>query len=362
MELLKKGWSVGVCSIAVLAVLFINLFNSCREVDCPECHDGGVQKSRLTIHLLSEESETKSTESQTLERDNAINRLDVFVFDNSSPSSAAYQKLDTYKRFEGGDLADIELTTTTGRKTICIIANSHQAAYPSIVDMESFRSLVTRLVNEQFGDFTMYGETDVEVGLNTTVSVLLQRFVSKVVVTSVKTAFSGPYTDMSMTECKLYLINVHGDKFVYDGSRTSVPVVLNEGALVSEDVNGTMEAGLIMDSISEPIGKSGHTVTHYLYCYANETDDISKSTKLVLQANIDGVTYYYPIPVNQVGYGYSQANKHYGISRNTVYSFGITVTRPGSIEPNEPVVPGTVIINSLDVKNWNIMPEFNKIF
>lgn len=360
MELLKKGKSAGLCSMAVLAILFVNLFASCRLEDCTECHWNEGKLSKLKIHLLSDES--KSTVSQTQEQDNAINHLDVFIFKNTDASSSDYGKLDAYKRFEGASLSDVELTTTTGSKMICVIANSHQDLYSSVTDVDAFHTLVTDLVNEKLGDFTMYGEATADVGVNTTVSVLLRRFVSKVAVTSVKTAFSGPYADAELTNCKLYLVNAHGDKLVYDGNSTSTPVVLNDGECVEADVNSCIEEGLLMDSIADAIGNIGHSQPHYFYCYSNETEDMSTCTKLVLQADIEGITYYYPVPVNQVGYGYGAANGHYGVKRNTVYSFGITVTRPGSTDPNDPVVSGTVIINSLEVENWNILPEFNKIF
>ena len=80
-------------------------------------------------------------------------------------------------------------------------------------------------------------------------------------------------------------------------------------------------------------------------------------------ADLDGVTYYYPIPVNQAGYGLTEPDEETvsGISGNCVYSYGITVTRPGSLDPDTPLVPGTLEL-SLNVNAWDVIPHFDKVF
>ena len=166
---------------------------------------------------------------------------------------------------------------------------------------------------------------------------------------------------MTLNNCKLYLINANADKLLYNGEPTGSPVILNEGGLVTEDVTGTAQTGLLMDEISETISDAGYSTPHYLYCYSNETSDIASCTKLVLQADIDGTTYYYPIPVNQEEYGYVTGNGHHGIKRNTVYSMGISISRPGSTDPDTPIEPGTLDL-SISVADWTEVPEFDKEF
>ena len=76
---------------------------------------------------------------------------------------------------------------------------------------------------------------------------------------------------------------------------------------------------------------------------------------------MNGVTYYYPIMINQPDYGYLPENGHYGVGRNTSYSYTITVTRPGSEDPNIPLVPGAVEL-TLEVQDWSVVPSFDKEF
>lgn len=349
---------------ALLGVLHAGL-TSCQPETCTLCEKEVEEgkPSTLTLSLVPVTS-TRSTLSQTQEQDNIINTLDIFIFRKGDPASAGYHKLDTYRRFEGGSLSDIEISTTTGEKLICVIANSNIGTYTGITTLETFRSMTALLKDETCGDFTMYGETEQTLGITTSVAVSVSRLVSRICVTSVRTDFAGgPYAGMRLSNCRMFLVNAHAEKYLHDGSSPAVPLILNQGGLIGDDVNSTAEAGLLMDNIPDVIGDEGYTSPHYFYCYSNETDDIPASTKLVLQADLDGVTYYYPIPVNQAGYGLTEPDEETvsGISGNCVYSYGITVTRPGSLDPDTPLVPGTLEL-SLNVNAWDVIPHFDKVF
>lgn len=347
---------------AIAAGILSAGLTSCEPDNCTLCAEEGLPS---TLSLTLEPTATRSTSAQSETQDNTINTLDVFIFRNGEPTSADYGKLDTYTRFEGESLNDLTLETTTGPKLICIIVNSNISTYAGITTLDAFRSLTTRLQDETLGDFTMYGESSQTLGVTTSVSISVTRLISRICVTSIKTDFAdNPYVGMSLTNCRLYLVNAHGEKHVYNGGSPTEATILNPGGLVGEHVNSTLEAGLLMDNITEAIGDNGYSTAHYLYCFANETSDIASSTKLVLQADLDGVTYYYPIPVNQDGYGHvddGNGNTYFGVRGNSIYSYGITVTRPGSLDPDTPVVPGTLEL-SISTAEWNVIPHFDKVF
>lgn len=344
-------------SAAMTAAMLLTV--SCTK-PCEKCSDTATP-STLTLSLLS--SATKSAVVTTNDEDNTINTLDIFIFRNTDPTSADYQKLDTYRHFEPSDLSDITISTTTGPKTICVIANDHANTFDGVTDLTSFRTLIADLKGEKLSSFTMYGEVNETLDISTKVEMTVQRFVSKVGISSIKTQFSGtPYAGYTLSNIKLYLINAHGEKLIHNnGSSLTPPVILNSEKLVGSDANSTIEPNLLYEPITGTIGDAGYTTPHFFYCYSNETEDMASCTKLVLQCDLDGVTYYYPIPVNQEGYGYDNTRDHIGIRRNTYYSYEITVTRPGGMDPNTPVVPGTVGL-SIDVKDWDTVPGFNKEF
>lgn len=332
---------------------------SCRPEECTLCMEE-PQPSTLTLNLLP--GGLKSTSAQSQEQDNTVNTLDVFVFGDGLPDSPERNRLDAYSRFTGAGLEDLTLSTTTGQKIICVIANSHTDSYSGITDLASFRTLITDLRDERLGDFTMYGETKENLGINATVNISLSRFVARVDIAYIKTRFEGtPYEGMTLDNCRLFLANASGDMLVSGGIPPENPLVLNRNGLVEEDAGSTAETGLIMDVIPGEIGNSGYSTPHFLYCYSNETEDIATSTRLVLQADLDGVTYYYPIPVNQPGYGDPETYGHTGIRRNTAYSYGITITRPGSPDPMTPLEPGDMEL-SVEVADWTFIPVFEKRF
>ncbi len=352
----KEKMILGAALAAVLSGMTI--LSSC-DPNCKPCEDDeGAQTATLTISLASGAPVTKNTETQSQTQDNTINTVDVFIFRNAGTSSSDNNKLDTYKRFSGNQVSNLQIQTTTGPKIVCVIVNSNMDSYTGMDDLETFRTMVSTLSKETLGDWVMYGEGPCTMDVSSTLTVTVKRLVSKISINSIKTNFAGTsYEGMSLTDCKLYLINVHGDKILYSGDATSDPVILNKTKLVADDVSSTAQTGLIMDNISGTIDDDEYTTEHNFYCYSNVTADMQSSTKLVLQAKLDGVTYYYPLPVNQEEYGYVATNGHYGVQRNTSYSYKMVINRPGSLNPNEPLSPGTLSL-TLNVANWTVVNSF----
>lgn len=330
---------------------------ACQKPECQTCQE---TKSSLTIKL--EGDETKSTTTLTQAEDNKINSVDIFIFRNTDATSADYQKLDTYKRFSGGDLSTLTLETTTGPKTICVVINEHTNGFGGVTNLSKFRALVANLKDELVGSYTMYGELESNIDVTSSVSITVTRLISRVGITSIKTKFAGsPYEGKTLSNVKLFLVNAHANKLIYSGTPPPSPLIYNQSRLVPEDANATTEANLIFEPVTNTINDTPLVKSFYFYCYSNETNDTPSCTKLVVQGDLDGTTYYYPILINQVGYGYDTTNGHYGVKRNTTYSYGITITRPGTLNPNTPLVPGSLEL-SISVKDWDVIPHFDKQF
>ena len=78
-----------------------------------------------------------------------------------------------------------------------------------------------------------------------------------------------------------------------------------------------------------------YSAGHFFYCYPNST---TTKTRLVVETQIGGYTYYYPVTLDSV-------------TPNTAYTYNLTITRLGSDSPNEPVADGAVSV-TLTVKDW----------
>lgn len=350
----------GICTF--LCASSVLLFSSCKK----QLSDGGEQFETpqiATVTFSFASDQTKLTTETNQSQDNTIKTLDIFAFKVVDTQTPEEYKLESYKHYSSSELTDINalpFTTTTGKKQFCVIANAHDLSFRGITTFSEFCELTANLSKEELNEFTMYGQKDKNVAVTDAITISLERFLAKVEVKSIKTKFNGgPYEGEKLSGCKLYLLNVHGAKLISNGAEALSPVVLNEGQYKAEDVATTVQQGLIYDEISSEIGETGYTTPHYLYAYSNETNDISDCTKLLLEATLDGVKYYYPILINQDGYGFSSGTE--GVSRNKLYSYSIVISRPGSLEPNEPLVPGSLTV-SLDVLPWEVLPTFDKEF
>ena len=121
---------------------------------------------------------------------------------------------------------------------------------------------------------------------------------------------------------------------------------------------------MIYDEIPASITETAYTTKHYFYSYENLLASESGNkyfTRLVLQADLNNKTYYYPININREEYGYVESNGHKGVKRNTAYEMDIVITRPGSLDPNKPIQYGTLQLN-LNVVDWATTPKASIIF
>ncbi len=293
--------------------------------------------------------------------DNAVQTLEFFIF-KADGSDAGM--LDTYKKFQGSelsDLNDIKINTTTGLKIIYAVANSHRDSWKDVRTLVDFRGELSMLENEELKNFTMIGNAEVKLQVASSVTLSISRLVARIELTNIKTDFAGtPYEGSVLENVKVYLINVYADKMYGTGESPSSPSIFNYKKYVAEQTNLCNSGidGMLYDEISQNISDEGYDKTHYFYCYENTLSAESETrrfTKLVIQGDLRGRTYYYPICINQADFGYSASNGHTGVKRNTSYSMDVTISRPGSTDPDKKLEYG-VLTTKLNVLDWNTVP------
>lgn len=322
------------------------------------------EESSLTITLSSGQPDSKASGSGQGNQadDNYINTLDIFVFHADGENAG---ELDAYKRFTAADgISNLQMKATTGNKQIYAVANAHRADWKGIVSLTQFQAITTSLQQDDVKNFIMTGEVKVVLQVATTVSFSLSRLASRICVNGIKTSFAGtPYEGLQLSNVKAWLINAHSIKNVHDGA-ISGNVILNHKKLVTTDVNACKMSGMLYDAITPPIGDGGYSTSHYFYAYENTLESETaenRFTRLVIQADLNGKTYYYPVNINQDGYGYVPGNGHKGVKRNTSYEVNVTILRPGSTDPDKPVEHGALGV-TLNVLNWVTTPVANPEF
>lgn len=324
----------------------------------------GQQPSSVYITIAPESMATGNGQGVQSD-DNTVQTLEIFIFRNEGDDAG---KLDTYKKIEGADLvslSDIKIQSTTGAKVIYAIANSHKNDWKGVMDITAFKNVLANLQTENLKNFTMTGSVEATLQITTSVTFSISRLVSRVVLTGIKTGFTGtPYEGSSLKNVKVYLTNVVGKKYYANGGDDPEKAVLNYQRSVAEDVNGCVMTGMLYDDVVPDITDSGYTIPHYFYCYENllqaETPE-NRFTRLVIQGDLNGHTYYYPVNINRDQFGYTAANGHAGVQRNTSYELEVTILRPGSLHPDEIVEHG-VLTTHLNILDWITVPTVHVIF
>lgn len=348
----------------VIGCMAFIIVSACSKQSLPGAAGKPEERESLLTVTLSGLAESKASGAGhgIQAEDNYINTLEVFIFHAEGNKAG---KLDAYKRFTASDgISNLKIKATTGKKKIYAVVNSHRENWAGIHTLSGFQQERALLQEDNVKDYIMTGEADITLQVATSVTLAVSRLVARVCLTGIKSLFRGtPYEGYQLSDVKAYLINVHGVKHIYDGN-LSVPVILNQKALKEADINSCAMEGMLCEDIPALIDDTGYTVPHYFYTYENmpETEtEGNRFTRLVIQADLNGHTYYYPVNINQPGYGYTGSNNHRGIKRNTSYQINVTILRPGSTDPDKPMEQGALSVN-LNVLDWNTLPVANPEF
>lgn len=325
------------------------------------------EESILYVSIAPENGRTKASGSGhgIQEDDNTVEYLEIFIFRNEGEDAGS---LESYKKFEGRELSglkDLEVKATTGAKVIYAVANSHRSDWKGITTLSRFRTVESSLLSENLKSFVMTGYIETTLQVKTSLTLSVSRLVARVRLASLKTDFAGtPYEGMALTDVKVYLLNARENILYHDGGVPSASRILNHKKVVEGDVNGCAMTGMLYDGVPEDVTDAGHHTDHYFYCYENSIASETESdrfTRLVIQGNLNGHTYYYPVDINREGFGYDPSNSHSGILRNTGYTVNVTILRPGSTDPDRPVEHGTMV-TTLNVLDWETVPTVNVEF
>lgn len=306
----------------------------------------------VNLNLTVDDLSTKGAGSNfgVTSDDNTINCMDFFVF-RTDEGRSDYGVLEYYKRFsadECGKNFDFSVKMTLGSKRIISIVNPHRDTWSDITNLSLLEKELASLQNENHKNFTMLNVMNPNISQSISLSYALSRLVSRVIVSNMKTQFEGtPYEGYTLENVKLYLTNVQGQKYIASNTGHNLKI-LNANGPVESDIEGCEMAGLIYEETGIDLTDAGHSTKHYFYCYENtitEEDTNNKFTRLVVEGQINGITYYYPIPLKK-------------LLRNNSYSYDITILRPGSLDPSDDITSSQVSIESrvLDWEEQSLYP------
>lgn len=315
------------------AALVAALLLSCEMKE--EFAAEAVVKETVSLEVKMASEQTKvSGEGGSEERN--VSDYQVLIYDMSSRMLEAYATPDP-------TAVSVNMQCTTGPKEVVVLANAPDVS--SIVSYDAFLKTRSLLADNSPGSLVMEGHASPELAASgNSVTVDIRRLVSKVVLEAVTVDFElDAYDKMDFVLKEVYLTNAAGDKSY-----------LNEGADPSIWHNQIVQTpdnkvdALVYDKINDVNIKETkqYTVKHHFYCYPNpyQEDTFSatawspRPTRLVLETELGGVTYYYPVSLPV-------------LEQNTRYHVSLHIIRPGATSPEQDMDKYAATFN-INVVDW----------
>ena len=279
-----------------------------------------LEPCELTVGICG--SMTKAT-AVTKENEAKVNNLQVFVFRGDD--------LDAYASVDNA--MELTLSCTAGERIVYALVNAPN--YSSVPGKAALLAKVSELSANSLTNFEMVGSKTVTLPQSEKVSIDVNRIASRVVLKKVTRNFtSAALQSLNFTVDAIYIINVAGN--------TSYDLKAAPAAWYNVAKYNSELASLMHDSVnSKIVNGQSYGTQHAFYSYPN--DATSKTTRLVIETTLGEAKYYYPINLPAM-----ESNKSYEIAE-------VTITRPGSDDPDVPVSfeDATFSINVID---WTVVP------
>ncbi len=279
--------------------------------------------------------------------------IDVLIFNDDR-----MQKLDTYQRFGRTDLLKIKVGSSVGGKLMTVALNSGKEPYnwTGILSRSSLGEVYVNLEDETLAYPVMSGEGRIQAGIP--ISLRVQRLSSEVFLRSLGCSFTGKgYENEVLKNIRVYLTNVNAEAPLFTEETYLPRRLVNKGGLDMSDISDFREPDILMRELEFDILDATVNTDIRLRCFPNEAAEESLGaafTRLVIEGEIAGETYYWPIDINR-GHGGK------GISRNCRYIFDILITSLGHRDPDTPIETSEAEIK-MEIEPWEEKDDYGVRF
>lgn len=265
--------------------------------------------------------------------------LDIFIYNLDSLG-----RLDSYSRqkYTGDIPTSLELGSRSGRKRVIMLVNwqEERLEWSSINCLANIKKIMVDLDTEDDSFPRMSGDATITAGAASGGVVNLQTLSARIRLTSIKCDFSGKaYANLTMKNTRIYLTNVCINSSIVP---EDVPgtAFINVGGLAEGDMRSFGRPEMLLRDLPGDIGAEERRPGLDFYCYASDTEASNPGKpqpKMVIEGEIGGIRYYYPILLaDYIGSG---------IRRNTTYNVNLVISRLGGADQDTPLSPGTMQVN-----------------
>lgn len=282
---------------------------------------------RLVVGIRGTETRATGVVSNSSDSEAKVNDLQIFVFNGNS--------LDGRAHAENAMTATV--SCTSGVRDIIAVVNAPDLS--AITSKPDLMAQVATLSNDP-ANFQMIGQKTEVLRLDGTVEIPVNRLAARIVLKGVKNALSNSAQASSFRLRAVYLTNVAGDVDFAGSSSYTVSRWYNQRGYQAANNLGNFT----YDAINETVASgSTYTSAHYFYAMPNAKAAAvggpwtPRATRLVIQAEMAGVVYDYPILLPAL-----ESNKSYEIDL-------VTLSRPGN--PDDGIEPDDARPGDVDEEN-----------
>lgn len=301
----------------------------------------------LTVSIDGGFSCETKVAGQTEANETTVKSCQIFVFraDNGLLDASTYAGPLT----ESGTYS-VSLNCTSGSRNIYAVVNAAKDYTSTIKSESSLKALNTDLKDNSADALFMSGSTATTLTEgDCKVSVTVKRASASIILNEISVDMDAAvYQGDGMFKVnKVYLLNVCGRT---NFAMTTKPSNVSTDywyAKLKEETDASKKR-LIADDLTTPVSianGSSSTKKYTYYAYPNNCSHSTsktfsqRATLLVVEASLDGETYYYPLKLDSL-----ESNKRYTITN-------LTIHRPGSKTPYIPVLFSTANA-SITVAAW----------
>lgn len=220
------------------------------------------------------------------------------------------------------------LKCTSGSRKIYVVANGPDMS--GAFAESTLKATVVNLNEEALANFTMVGDTTVNLPGTKSINVAIHRLVSRIAIKKVVKEFGDGVGDQTFKIDSIYVVNAAGNCKLVDSFAPTL--WYNDGHYVTSGLN------FLSDTPGATIAEGDtYSTSHYYYAFPNP--GTSKKTLLVLSTTFGSQRRFYPLELPAL-----ESNKSYEFTK-------ITLKRPGSVDPTTPVTTDDISF-SVTVTPW----------
>lgn len=315
----------------------------CESVSAPDC-DFVVAGASATTKVAVLGTEVTRVET-----------MDVLVFNDDE-----LQRLDCYQRMEGMNEETFMVSSQKGEKIIMLCANSQHGAedWMWLSSLSGLYKTSASLEKESREAPVMSGMIYGTAG--GVYEPILRRLSAEVVLRSIRCDFTDkPYDGEPLDNILVYLTNVNAETYIWEGEGRTQRFI-NQGRFNEDDMGHFVDRSLVYAEVDEPVGKTVLNTDIRFRCYPNFSSKEGPGnpfTRLVVQADIQGITWYWPIAVKSG----TLTEGEDGVYGNRTYTYDICITGKGSADPDTEIEKGNIQIKT-EIKGWIEKEEYDVIF